>query len=49
MSATRIATASDASAAHCALSFNPPSSRNSVTSGSTANTVDHPSELATGS
>jgi hypothetical protein len=47
--ATMMATSSDSRAAHCALSFNPPSSTNSETSGSTAKTVDHPSESATGS
>ena len=49
MTATRIATTSEASAAHCALTFSPPSRTNSVISGSTAKIVDTPSELLTGS
>src|SRR6478672_6876628 len=49
MTATRIATTSEARAAHCALSFSPPSRMKSVISGSAAKIVDTPSELLTGS
>src|SRR4051794_38803539 len=44
-----IATASEASAAHQAFILTPPRRTNSVTSGSTAKSADHPSEFPTGS
>ena len=47
--ATMIATASEMSAAHCAFILNPPSSTNSVNSGSTAKIDDQPERIATGS
>ena len=47
--ATISATASEMSAAHCAFIFTPPSSTNSVMSGSAAKMDDTPSELLTGS
>src|ERR671931_440123 len=49
MSATRIETPNEISAAHWALSLKPPRSTNSVSSGRTANADDQPSELPTGS
>ena len=47
--ATTIATPSEATAAHCAFHFSPPSSTNSASSGRTAKIVDAPSESETGS
>ncbi len=49
MIATRIETASEISAAHCALIRNPPSSTKSTTSGRAANIDERPSESDTGS